>query len=72
MPRGGKGYGCTLYLTSVLDGGWEFKATPRPLYLCERNLLPIVQEARWGPKDALDGWANLRLQRDLILGPSSP
>jgi len=30
--------------------GWVFNATPRPLYLLERDLAPFVQEAGWASR----------------------
>jgi hypothetical protein len=35
-------YSSTLYLTSAIDGGWVFNATPRPLYPREETQVPIV------------------------------
>jgi len=36
------------FLTSALDGGWVFNATPRPLYSRLRTPVPIVQTAGGG------------------------
>jgi hypothetical protein len=41
-PEGEEKYISTLSLTSSLDFGWVFKATPLPLYPRERDLVPIV------------------------------
>jgi hypothetical protein len=41
-PEGEEKYISTLSLTSSLDLGWVFKATPLPLYPRERDLVPIV------------------------------
>jgi len=41
-PEGEERYISTLSLTSSLDLGWVFKATPLPLYPRKRELVPIV------------------------------
>ena len=38
-PEGKQNYRSTLSLTSTQDGGWVFKATPRPLNPQERDSL---------------------------------
>lgn len=57
---GGKSYSSTLSLASVLEvGGWVVSATPRPLYIQETGLVPIVQEAVRVMGAGLDGTENL-------------
>jgi len=51
--------GMALSLTSALDGGWVVNATPWPLYLRERDLVPIVWEAEWAPRPVWKGAENL-------------
>ena len=51
-------YSSTLYLTSALDGGGAFNATPRPLYSREREPVPIVQEVGWAPEPVWTGAEN--------------
>jgi hypothetical protein len=45
-PQGMWRYSSTVSLTSALDGV-GLNATPQPLYLRERDPVPIVQEAGW-------------------------
>jgi len=41
--------------------GWVVNATPRPLYLWERDSVPIVYEAGWAPGPIWTGAENLAL-----------
>ena len=60
-------------LTMALDGGWEVKATLRPLCPRERNAVPIVQDGEWAPGPVWTGTEKLTPPyRDSIPGPSSP
>ena len=52
-------YSSTLSLTSALDLGGCFKATPRPLYHRERDPVSIAQEADWAPGPVWTGVENL-------------
>jgi hypothetical protein len=52
-------YNSTLPLTSELDGGWVFNATPRPIYPRERFGTHCI--AGWlGPRAVLDGCGKSR------------
>ena len=42
-------------------GGWVVNATPRPLYVRQRDAVPIVQEAEWVPGPVWAGVENLAL-----------
>jgi len=39
--------------------GWMVNITARPLYSWERDLVPIVQEARWAPGKVRTGAGNI-------------
>jgi hypothetical protein len=61
-------YSSTLSLTSALNGGGVVNVSPRPLYLQEREPVPIVFEAGWA---GLDGCGKSHPYRGSIPGPSS-
>jgi len=52
-------YRYTLFLTSALDVGWVFNATPRPTYPSETDPVPILQEAFLAPELVCKGAENL-------------
>ena len=69
-PELGWRYSSTLSLTSALDGGgW---ITPRSgRFTPGKDMVPIVQEAGWAPRDSLDVCGKSRPHRDTISRPSS-
>jgi hypothetical protein len=70
-PRWGVEVYCTLSLTLTLDGGGSSAPCPGPLYLQEREPVPILQKAECAPRASLVGCENLASHWDSILGPSS-
>jgi hypothetical protein len=52
--------------------GAEGNATPRTLYLRERDPVSIAQEAGWAPGQLRTGAENLAPHRDSIPGPYEP
>ena len=58
-PEGEYWYRSIFSLTSVLERGWVFDATPWPLYARERDLVPTVQEVGLAPGTDWRGAENL-------------
>jgi len=56
---GGERYSCTLSLSSASGGVWVANVTPGPLYLRERQPIPVVQENGWAPGLVWTGTENL-------------
>jgi hypothetical protein len=50
--------------------GWVVNATPKPLYLWERDPVPIVQGVGWSPGPVWMGTENLALHHNSIPAPS--
>jgi len=64
-------YSSTLSLTSALDGGWVFNATPCQLYPRERHGANFI--GGWvGPKVGRDGCGKYRPHRDSFPQPFKP
>ena len=70
MPKGEYRYSSVLCLTSALLGEWVVNATPRPLYLRERDTVPFAEEAVWIPGPVWTGAGYFALTR--IRSPDRP
>jgi hypothetical protein len=56
--RGGRGIALP-FLDHGTRRGWGVRVTPRPLFTPGKDLVPIVQEARWIPGQVWAGSKNL-------------
>ena len=55
--KANRGYSSTLSLTSALEG-WVATSSHRPLYLRERDPVPMVQKSGWAPGPVWTGAEN--------------
>jgi hypothetical protein len=63
----------SILFTSALEGGATLWSAPRPgRFTPGKDPVPIVEEARWGPRASLYVWEKSRPYRNSIPGPSSP
>jgi len=67
VAESSRGASVLLFFNLGARWGWVVNATPRPLYHCERDLVPIVRETGWG-----HGPVRLKDHRDSDPEPSSP
>jgi len=70
--HGGRRGMTLLFLDHGTRRGWGVSVTRRLLFTPGKDLVPILQEARWAPGPVWTGAKNLASHQDSIPGPSSP